>query len=152
MDGRSNVLHCLAVAVLALSAAQGQPIEPDAQEAVARGAAKPWKHIRGVGRVLDLTKLPVVIDEPGLYALQRDWELTGYRLGGDVIHITADNVTLDLHGFRIGIGLDDISSTLLAVSGDWVVVRNGRLEGVLRGRRRVRQHGRRHSARAPRRE
>ena len=36
-----------------------------------RGPVKPWKHVRGFGRVLDLSKPPVVIDEPGLYAIQR---------------------------------------------------------------------------------
>jgi hypothetical protein len=97
------------------------------------GPAKPWKEVRGVGRVLDLSKPPVVIDEPGLYALQRDWDLTGYQLGGDVIRITANNVTLDLHGFRIAIRLDDINSTLLAVSGNEVLVRNGRLEACCEG-------------------
>jgi hypothetical protein len=135
MDRHSTLLSSLALAVLAfsLSTAQGQPPEPDAQQAVAHGAPKPWKHVRGVGRVLDLTKLPVVIDEPGLYALQRDWVLTGYQLGGDVIRIAADDVTLDMHGFSIGIRLDDIHSTLLAVSGNQVVVRNGRLEACCEG-------------------
>ena len=133
MDSRSTVLGSMAVAVFALSTAQGQQIEPDAEEAVTGGVAKPWKNVRGVGRVLDLTKLPLVIDEPGLYALQRDWVLTGYRLGGELIRVTADNVTLDLHGFKIEIRLDDISSTLIAVSGNEVVVRNGRLSACCEG-------------------
>jgi hypothetical protein len=133
MNGRSILRTALAFAALALSTAQGQPVELDAREAVASGVTKPWKSVRGVGRVLDLTKLPVVIDEPGLYTLQRDWVLTGYQLGGDVVQITANNVTLDLHGFSIGIRLDDIHSTLLAVSGNEVVVRTGRLWACCEG-------------------
>ena len=109
-------------AVLEVAAQSGPP-----------GPVKPWKEARGFGRVLDLSNPPVVIDEPGLYALQRDWDLTGYQLGGDVIRITANNVTLDLHGFSIGIRLDDINSTLLAVGGNQVVVRNGRLEACCEG-------------------
>jgi hypothetical protein len=101
--------------------------------AQATGPTKPWKEVRGVGRVLDLSKPPVVIDEPGLYALQRDWDLTGFQLGGDVIHITADNVTLDLQGFGIAIRLDNVNSRLLAVGGDQVVVRNGRLGACCEG-------------------
>ena len=133
MDSRSILPSFLAFAALALSNAQAQPTAPDAQQAVAHGPSKPWKEVRGVGRVLDFTKLPVVIDEPGRYALQRDWDLTGYQLGGDVIRITANDVTLDLHGFSVGIRLDDIHSTLLAVGGNQVVVRNGRLWACCEG-------------------
>ena len=66
------------------------------------GPAKPWKHVRGFGRVLDLRKPPVVIDEPGLYAIQQN----GGSRGDDgvvpeLIQITADDVTLDLHGFTV---------------------------------------------------
>jgi hypothetical protein len=133
MDRRSTVWSSLVLAALAASSAQAQPIEPDALEALTRNTAKPWKYVRGFGRVLDLTKLPVVIDEPGHYALQRDWVLTGYRLGGDVISVTADNVEIDLHGFDIEIRLDDVTSTLLAVSGDQVTVRNGTLSACCEG-------------------
>jgi hypothetical protein len=104
-----------------------------AQAAQRPGPVKPWKQVTGFGRVLDLSNPPVVIDEPGLYALQRDWVLTGYQLGGDIIRVTADNVTLDLHGFGITIRLDDINSTLLAVSGNQALVRNGRLEACCEG-------------------
>jgi len=133
MDRRSTVWSSLVLAALFGSSAQAQPIEPDALEAMTRTAPKPWKYVRGFGRVLDLTKLPVVIDEPGHYALQRDWNLTGYRLGGDVISITADNVEIDLEGFDIQIRLDDVTSTLLAVSGDLVTVRNGTLSACCEG-------------------
>jgi hypothetical protein len=127
---------CIALASIGFSAATAHAQSSGqlaVQAAQKPGPVKPWKQVTGLGRVLDLSKPPVVIDEPGLYALQRDWDLTGYELGGDIIRITANNVTLDLHGFGIGIRLDNINSTLLAVSGNQVVVRNGQLEACCEG-------------------
>jgi hypothetical protein len=133
MDGRRSFLLTTAFVVLATFGAHGQESAADSQAFAPRGVPKPWKSLRGVGRVLDLTKLPVVIDEPGLYALDRNWNLTGYQLGGELIRITADDVTLDLHGYKIELFLNDVSSALITVSGNAVSVRNGGLEACCEG-------------------
>lgn len=134
MDGCRALIVAVACCGLSGPVAWAQSDgEIAAQMVRSNGPAKPWKEVRGFGRVLDLSKPPVVIDEPGLYALQRTWDMTGFQLGGDVIRITADNVTLDLHGYGIGFRLDNVNSTLLAVSGDHVVVRNGRLAACCEG-------------------
>ena len=104
--------------------------EVTAQSAQARGPVKPWKHVRGFGRVLDLSKPPVVIDEPGLYAIQRNWKIP--RAVADVtpelIQITADEVTLDLHGFEISADTSGAAqATLLVITGHAAEVRNGGL-------------------------
>jgi hypothetical protein len=89
------------------------------------GATKPWRHVRGFGRVLNLTKLPLVIDEPGLYAIDRNWRIE--QPGGvfELIQITADSVTLDLHGFEIAADIDPPGGTLFVISGGGVEIRNG---------------------------
>jgi hypothetical protein len=71
-------------------------------------------------RILDLSSVPVVITEPGLYVLDRDWRLGAFLLDG-VVQITANNVTLDLQGFRLILG----RATGINVSGSQVTVRNG---------------------------
>ncbi len=100
------------------------------------GPPKPWKEVRGFGRVLDLSKPPVVIDEPGLYAIQHSWlfpQATTFVVP-ELIQITADDVTLDLHGFKISA---DISapppSTLLVITGNRAEIRNGGLAACCEG-------------------
>ena len=71
------------------------------------GPPKPWKFVRGLGRVLDLSKPPVVIDEPGLYVIQQHWQFSRTTtLPTGAIQITADEVTLDLHSFTISVPQD----------------------------------------------
>jgi hypothetical protein len=80
--------------------------------------------------VLNLTTLPVTIDEPGLYAIDRDWLLdrSSAPNGGELIRITADDVTLDLHGFEIAWDVfAPPPATLLVVSGRGAELRNGGL-------------------------
>lgn len=134
MDVR-RVLLASTVACLGFagSAALGQALAPDddpealaAEMARAKGPAKPWKHVRGFGRVLDLRKLPVVIDEPGLYAIDRNWMFEGPSGTPQLIEITADDVTLDLHGFEISAEID-LGGVLLGISGLRVEIRNGGL-------------------------
>ena len=101
-----------------------------AQAARAPAAQKPWRQVTGIGRVLDLSKAPIVIDEPGLYAIQRDWEIasTAADVNPELIRITADNVTLDLRGFQISVDISaPPSSTLLVITGRGAEVRNGGL-------------------------
>src|SRR5688572_15693684 len=133
-----RVAAAVAVAVLAIPVADAQDDEEiAAQASVARGAPKPWKFVRGLGRVLDLSRLPVVIDEPGNYAIQRNWQIpsAASQVNTELIRITADNVTLDLHGFEIS--ADGISAppvtTLLVITGRAVEIRNGGLSACCEG-------------------
>jgi hypothetical protein len=98
--------------------------EVAAEVARAKGPAKPWKQVRGFGRVLDLRNPPVIIDEPGLYAIDRTWRISAQ--GVPAIQVVADDVTLDLHGFEISL-VDSTFSTLLMITGGAVEVRNGGL-------------------------
>ncbi|HVJ30269.1 MAG TPA: hypothetical protein VNA66_08170, partial [Gammaproteobacteria bacterium] len=133
MEFSRLLLVATAALGLAVSTVQAQGVTA---QSGAPGTVKPWKNIRGFGRVLDLTTLPVVIDEPGLYAIDRDWRFDRATTpaGGDLIRITADDVTLDLHGFTI---LSDINalpvSTLLVISAARVEVRNGTLSACCDG-------------------
>ena len=109
----SRLLFIAAAALaldLAIPAAQAQDKDAASAQAVRApgppkpmGPPKPWREVRGFGRVLDLSKPPVVIDEPGLYAIQRNWMFPPAvaDVTPELIQITADEVTLDLHGFEI---------------------------------------------------
>jgi hypothetical protein len=125
MDVARFVLGAVVFLGFAVPTAFAQTDKEVAMEAAKGGAVKPWKHVRGFGRVLNLTKLPVVIDEPGLYAIDRNWRLE--QPGGvfELIQITADEVTLDLHGFEIL--ADPGQGTLLVITGGFAEVRNGEL-------------------------
>jgi hypothetical protein len=114
--------------ILALPAARAQDYKQAAAQATkSPGPVKPWKFVRGVGRVLDLGKLPVVIDEPGLYAIQQDWFIPEGTTG-EAIRITADRVILDLHEFRIGTNGDNgVPFTLLSISGASAEIRHGNI-------------------------
>ena len=126
-----------AVAGLVISFAKAQDNEELAAAAAqSHGVPKPWKSVRGYGRVLDLRKLPLVIDEPGLYALDRDWQIA--RSASDafreLIRITADDVILDLHGFEISADVAaSPPSTLIAITGDSVELLNGGLSACCEG-------------------
>ncbi len=95
------------------------------------GPPKPWKEVRGFGRVLDLSKPPVVIDEPGLYAIQHSWlfpQATTFVVP-ELIQITADDVTLDLHGFTISTEISGPPpSTLFVITGNSAEIRNGGID------------------------
>jgi hypothetical protein len=85
--------------------------------------------------VLDLTNPPVVIDEPGLYAIDRDWQIprTTAEAVPELIQITADNVTLDLHGFEIESETAFAFSTLLVITGSFAEIRQGELMACCEG-------------------
>jgi hypothetical protein len=86
--------------------------------------------------VLDLRTLPVVIDEPGLYAIDRNWQISRSAVSAhpEPIQITADNVTLDLHGYKISADVfPPPLSTLLVISGRGAEVRNGGLSACCEG-------------------
>ena len=136
MDAPRLVLVAAAVFALGLVIPVANAQDDDAAFAHstrAPGSPKPWKQVRGFGRVLDLSKPPVVIDEPGLYAIQQDWRFPSAVADAvfpdGLIQITADDVTLDLHGFTIS--AEDnltISATLLVITGQDAEIRNGGIE------------------------
>jgi hypothetical protein len=137
MDASRVLLVAVAIVGLGASTvlAQDRAIVA-AQSARAPGPVKPWKNVRGFGRVLDLSTSPVVIDEPGLYAIDRDWEFPreAASVNSDLIRITADDVTLDLHGFTIVSNINALPlSTLLVISGARVELRNGSLSACCDG-------------------
>lgn len=87
---------------------------------------RPWRLQAGY-RVLNLSKVPIVVDEPGRYALDRDWNVDLYEPGATIIRIVADNVTLDFRGFAISYG--NHHGAGVAIDGDAVSVLNGTLIG-----------------------
>ena len=137
MDVKSFILVAAASLGFAIPVANAQDDEEVAAQSVqARGPVKPWKFVRGLGRVLDLSHPPVVIDEPGLYAIQRNWQFpqATTQVVTEPITITADNVVLNLHGF--GISVDRVSApplvTLITITGS-AEIYNGRLEACCEG-------------------
>jgi hypothetical protein len=74
-------------------------------------------------RVLDLSRVPVVIAEPGVYVLDRSWRVFPGSQDGAII-ITANDVTLDLQGFE----LSQVEAGIVSTGQD-VTIRNGRVTG-----------------------
>lgn len=126
-----DVVRLAIVAVVSFGFASPLALADSDQEraaAQAKEPPKPWKHVRGYGRVLDLRTLPLIIDKSGLYAIDRDWQLPDSAesvSANGLIQITAADVTLDLHGFEID--SDPGNGTLLVISGTSAEVRNGKL-------------------------
>jgi hypothetical protein len=77
-------------------------------------------------KVLHLTASHIVIDQPGMYVLDRNWRVPGT---GTIIEITADNVVFDLKGFSIDLAVenDEVSKGSVHIGGDNVTLRNGRI-------------------------
>ena len=75
---------------------------------------------RQVPIVLDLNEVPVTIDQPGRYVLDRDWTI-GMGLLVPSITIAADNVSLDMRGYTI---VGDSRDTVY-ISGDRISIVDG---------------------------
>lgn len=74
----------------------------------------------------DIASVPAVITRPGLYCLKRDLAFTGSS--GAAITIEANNVTLDLNGFRLGGGgggSGTLASGVYATDRRNITIRNG---------------------------
>jgi len=80
-------------------------------------------------KVLHLTASHIVIDQPGMYELDRNWVISGPGVftqdGIRSIEITANDVVLDLRGFSIDMTHEDAGGIYIA--GANVTVRNGRV-------------------------
>lgn len=78
-------------------------------------------------RVLDLSgPIPIVIDEPGHYRLDRDWDPDRQGESGPFLSIVANDVTLDFRGHSISV-LNE--GPAISVSGENVTLRNGAVSG-----------------------
>lgn len=115
----ASTMRILALAALGVAAAgvadEKHPGEPP---------HRPWKLQAGY-RVLDLSKVPLVIDEPGRYAIGRDWNVD-LAMPGTLLGIVADDVTIDFRGFTVTFANQ---GTGIGIDGDRVTIRNGALLG-----------------------
>lgn len=110
----------LAFAVLGIAAVGAA----DEKQRPGESAHQPWRVQAGY-RVLDLSKVPLVIDRPGRYALGRDWNVD-LDAPGTLIRVAADDVTIDFRGFAITFGNQGAG---VGIEGDRVTIRNGALLG-----------------------
>ena len=84
-------------------------------------------------------ELPAIVDEPGLYCLDRDWDLE-MTTGGRAIVVASDDVVLDFRGHLVrnrpgldGASLPGYPIGVLAIGHANVVVRDGALAGFRDG-------------------
>jgi hypothetical protein len=81
-----------------------------------------------------ITRLPAVIDEPGIYCFTGHLETS--TTSGIVIEIRTDNVVLDLNGFRLSglpAGLGTQAKGISALARQNITARNGTISGFLTG-------------------
>ena len=79
--------------------------------------------------VLDLSTLPLAIEQPGLYVLDRTWQIDNND-PQPIIRIDVGNVTLDMRGFAI---LLSSEGDVIVIDGDNVILRNGIIEQHVNG-------------------
>jgi hypothetical protein len=132
-----NLLLAAGIAVLAASLAQAD--ERNHTTAAQKDWDKGWDHPRhaprpppqrpGAARVLDLSTLPAVIDAPGTYVLNRDWDVTEDTTSvHSVVDVLADDVVIDFRGFEVNYNNEGAG---INIQGANVTVRNGRIVGFL---------------------
>ena len=116
-----KALSTMVVSIVLAGASTTDADEPASQTGKGH---QPWRMQSGY-RVLSLAEAPIVIDEPGRYALDRDWnvDLPG---PGEVMDVVANDVTIDFRGFAIASGTE---GSVVHVSGDHVSLSNGSLVG-----------------------
>ncbi len=117
-------MKTLIIALSWTAAAVAAVAQPSGTMSATAAAKVPWRVESGY-RILDLSKLPLVIDEPGRYALKRDWNVD-LDAPGTLIEIPADKVSIDFRGFTIAFGNAGIG---MSITGDDVQLRNGSLFG-----------------------
>jgi hypothetical protein len=81
-------------------------------------------------RVLNLARLPVVINQPGTYVLNRNWRLSRNYDQSPAIAVRASNVTIDLRGFVLAIAGDHGVGIRVHDSGAGFTLRNGLIGGT----------------------
>jgi hypothetical protein len=84
----------------------------------------------GAAHVLDLSTLPAVIDEPGSYVLNRDWDVSVADVTSvhSVVDVQADDVVIDFRGFEVTYNNEGAG---VVIQGANVTVRGGRLIGYI---------------------
>jgi hypothetical protein len=117
-------MKTLIAALSSMVVASSAVAEPVGAMSAGGGKKVPWRLENGY-RILDLSKLPLVIDEPGRYALKRDWNVD-LDAPGPVLDIVANRVSIDFRGFAIAFGNE---GTGVKITGDDVELRNGSLFG-----------------------
>ena len=81
----------------------------------------------GGSRSLDLTVVPMTIDEPGTYVVRHDWDLgDAAESWGTEITVLADKVTIDFDGHQI---MASHTGTIIKIKGIDVTLRGGFLAG-----------------------
>ena len=77
---------------------------------------------------LDLSSIPVVIDQPGNYFVDQDWDFGLVSGPETVIDVLAPDVTIDMWGFRLRLHEDGSAGSILRVAlGASVELRHGSL-------------------------
>src|SRR5262245_23192499 len=76
---------------------------------------------------LRLNMAPIVIDQPGLYVLTRNWTITA-PAAGPLISVVADGVIVDLRGFTIDYAVNE-APPIIDISGMSATIEDGRLLG-----------------------
>ena len=78
--------------------------------------------------ILDLSVLPVIVEQSGYYILDRDWSIA---FDQEPLQIVADRVILDFRGFEIEkLDLPRGSNAAIVINGDRVTLRNGRVNAI----------------------
>lgn len=83
------------------------------------------QHPQPAEKIIDLSTIPYVIDEPGWYTLDQDWTLDA----GDsdllsFIEVNSDKVTIDFQGHRLKLG-SSLPIIGIDINGSGVMIRNG---------------------------
>lgn len=104
--------------IRALFASKETGVAPALEVSAGAGAGRP--------EVLDLSMLPVDIDEPGMYVLDRNWSLgTNAGFTGTVLNVNADDVIIDFRGFAI---TSHHTGFNVEIAGENVTLRNGAVQ------------------------
>ncbi len=90
-------------------------------------------------RTLDLSVVPMTINQPGTYVVRRDWDLTLPNVSSTAITVMAANVVIDFRGFSIK--LSQTGGTAIKIKGASATVRNGSLGAVEEGSYAIRSSG-----------
>ena len=127
----AHLLLAYSLAIFAFEAdAQGPPGQFAANQTLRHDPPglsfeRPAVRYRSKHQVLDLSTVPVIIDVPGTYALDRDWDdLPALASPGvAAVQIAADDVVLDLRGFTIineGPAIEILGARVLVRDGELV--------------------------------
>lgn len=87
-----------------------------------------------VTQCVEVTALPATISAPGVYCLKKN--LGTNITSGAAVTITANNVTFEMNGYRLGGATAGLGTTAVGVESDGrknIIIRNGAIRGFFRG-------------------